>query len=53
MKAADGRNALTTTAVVMVELFKVTACLMEIQYRRHGNGGAVAYCPALFGRVCM
>eukprot|EP00290_Baffinella_frigidus_P046205 CAMPEP_0180409002 /NCGR_PEP_ID=MMETSP0989-20121125/42570_1 /TAXON_ID=697907 /ORGANISM="non described non described, Strain CCMP2293" /LENGTH=376 /DNA_ID=CAMNT_0022412963 /DNA_START=143 /DNA_END=1274 /DNA_ORIENTATION=+ len=39
-KAGDGRNALTTTAVVMVETFKVTACLLEMQWRRRSSGGA-------------
>eukprot|EP00802_Teleaulax_amphioxeia_P019832 Tamp_20085.p1 GENE.Tamp_20085~~Tamp_20085.p1 ORF type:complete len:400 (+),score=77.68 Tamp_20085:39-1202(+) len=42
MPASDGKKALTTTVVVMVEFFKVSACVLEIMYRRRSSGGVVA-----------
>ena len=38
--APDGKKALTTTVVVMVELVKVTVCTCEIMYRRVSHGRA-------------
>eukprot|EP00277_Geminigera_cryophila_P044038 CAMPEP_0173080598 /NCGR_PEP_ID=MMETSP1102-20130122/16399_1 /TAXON_ID=49646 /ORGANISM="Geminigera sp., Strain Caron Lab Isolate" /LENGTH=291 /DNA_ID=CAMNT_0013954271 /DNA_START=115 /DNA_END=987 /DNA_ORIENTATION=- len=40
--AEDGKKALTTTVVVMVELFKVVVCSLAIQYRRQHTGGIIA-----------
>ncbi|EKX52627.1 hypothetical protein GUITHDRAFT_101787 [Guillardia theta CCMP2712] len=38
----DGKKALTTTVVVMVEFFKITACILEIAYRRRKSGGLIS-----------
>ena len=41
-RAGDGKNAITTTIVIMSEILKVTACCVEIMVRRRLDGGLLA-----------